>query len=126
MSVRHPQSRVVGQRIAAARQAAVLSQQAFADLLKALEPGQEWSRETVVNLELGRRAITIERLLAMAAVLHTPPSAFLVDDAALAAVITRLGNEPALIGHVSFFLDTLSDELPTADTIETDESGRGS
>jgi transcriptional regulator with XRE-family HTH domain len=72
MSVRHPQSRVVGRRIAAARQAAVLSQQEFADRLKALEPGQEWSRETVVNLELGRRAITIERLLAMATVLHTP------------------------------------------------------
>jgi hypothetical protein len=54
------------------------------------------------------------------------PSAFLVDDAALATVITRLGNEPALIGHVSFFLDTLSKELSTADTMESDESGRGS
>ena len=62
----------------------------------------------------------------MATVLLRPPSAFLVDDAALATVITRLGNEPALIGHVSFFLDTLSEELPTADTIESDESGRGS
>ena len=102
----HPHSRDVGQRIAAARQRHGLS---IRDL--ALQLG--WPRDTLVNYELGRRSITLERLHMIADALDLPPAALLVADRRLAALLARLMGQPHLYTQVSFFLDTLGDNVPT-------------
>lgn len=105
MTVLHEQSRVVGQRIAAARQRAGLSVRELAERIG-------WPRDTLVNYELGRRAITIERLQAIADALAIPSAALLLDDGRLAEVVSRLAADPALLSHVRFFLETLHDDVP--------------
>jgi transcriptional regulator with XRE-family HTH domain len=87
------------------RQAAALTQQELADRLA-------WPRETLVNLEHGRRGLTIERLTAIAHALNRPPAIFLLDDSSLVSVVTRLVNEPALLRDVLFFIKTLEDQPP--------------
>lgn len=106
MSGLHEQSRVVGKRIAVARQRAGLS---IGDLATRIG----WPRDTLVNYELGRRAITIERLQVIAEALRVPPAILLLDDDQLAEVVGRLAAEPALLSHVRFFLDTLQDDTPS-------------
>jgi len=105
MATQHTQSRIVGQRIATARQQAGLSINDLAERIG-------WPRDTLVNYELGRRAITIERLQVLAAGLGVSPAVLLIDDARLAAVVTRLAQEPPQLAHVQFFLDALQDDLP--------------
>lgn len=100
MPVPHEQSRVVGQRIAAARQRAGLSIRDFAERIG-------WPRDTMVNYELGRRAITIERLQIIADMLDVPPAALLLENKQLAAVLSRLAANPPLLAQVHLFLDTL-------------------
>lgn len=101
----HPHSREVGQRIAAARLQRGLSIRDLALLLG-------WPRDTLVNFELGRRPITLERLHAIAVVLNLPPAALLVDDHQLADLLVRLAIQPDLSAQVAYFLDTLGDDLP--------------
>ena len=114
MSVLHERSRAVGQRIAAARQRAGLSIRELADRIG-------WPRDTLVNYELGRRAITIEKLDQIAEALRLPAAALLIDNERLAALVARLAASPSLLSHVQFFVDTLDDE-PPADP--RDEGGR--
>ena len=71
-----------------------------------------WPRDTLVNFELGRRAITIERLQHIAAALHVPAAVLLLDDPRAITVLTHVLREPRLLADVQFFLDSLSDELP--------------
>jgi transcriptional regulator with XRE-family HTH domain len=105
MPAPHEQSRAVGQRIAAARQRAGLS---IRDLAKRIG----WPRDTMVNYELGRRAITIERLQLIADTLGVPPAALLLENPQLADVLSRLTTDPSLLAHVRFFLDTLHADVP--------------
>lgn len=105
MTTPHAQSRVVGQRIAAVRQQAGLS-------IKDLAHRIGWPRDTLVNYELGRRAITMERLAAIAAALDVSPALLLITDHTLATILQRLAVDPTLVSHVAFFLDTMADELP--------------
>jgi transcriptional regulator with XRE-family HTH domain len=105
MSLPHEQSKAVGQRIAIVRQRTGLSIRDLADRIG-------WPRDTLVNYELGRRAITIERLEQIAQALGVPPAALLIENEQLAALFTRLTTSPALLAHVRFFIDTLDDELP--------------
>ncbi|HEX6289400.1 MAG TPA: helix-turn-helix transcriptional regulator [Herpetosiphonaceae bacterium] len=100
----HAATRVVGRRIAAVRQARRLSQAALAERLG-------WPRDTLAHYEYGRRALTIERLAAVAAALGVHPAALLVDDPALAALLTRLIDNVELWQQVAFFVDTLDAEI---------------
>jgi transcriptional regulator with XRE-family HTH domain len=106
MSVLHEQSRTVGQRIAVARQRAGLSVRDLADKIG-------WPRDTLVNYELGRRAITIERLGQIADALDISAAALLVEDEKFAALVGRLASSPALLAHVQFFINTLDDDMPS-------------
>lgn len=94
-------TRGVGQRIAAARRAARLTQ---AEL--AARAG--WPRDTLINVEHGRRPITVERLAQVAAALGLPPALLLIDEAQTARLIGRLlAGSDELRGQVAFFLDSL-------------------
>lgn len=96
-------ARRVGRRIAAARQAAQLTQEQLAQRLG-------WPRDTLIHYEHGRRALAVERLAAIGAALDLPPAALLIDDPSFAALIGRLAAEPELRSQVQFFLSTLDDE----------------
>lgn len=98
----HRRSRVIGQRIAAARQAAGLTQRELAERMG-------WPRFSLINLELGRRGTTVEKLDAVAGALGVPAALFLIDDPALASVIKRLAQEPEAVADVQFFLDARED-----------------
>ena len=94
-------TRSVGQRIAAARRAARLTQ---AEL--AARAG--WPRDTLINVEHGRRPITIERLSQVSTALGIPPALLLIDDPRTAQLISRLlGGSDELRDQVAFFLDSL-------------------
>ncbi len=101
----HMRSRQVGRRIADARQTAGLSAAALAKRLR-------WPRDTLVNYETGRRRLTVESLTEIAQALALPAAVLLLDDPALATLITRLTREPEAIEDIGFFLDARGDELP--------------
>ena len=105
MPVPHEQSRVVGQRIAVVRQRAGLSIRDLAERIG-------WPRDTLVNFELGRRALTIERLQVIADALNVPSALFLLEDDQLTDILRRLTSDRELLAHVRFFLDTLHDDIP--------------
>ena len=107
MRVQHQQSRQVGQRIAQMRHRQRLSTRELAQRLG-------WPRDTLVNFEHGRRAITIERLDAIAQALDVAPAVLLLDDDRLRDLLARLRAEPGLVDQITFFLTTLDDELPGA------------
>ncbi|NTW02920.1 MAG: helix-turn-helix transcriptional regulator [Oscillochloris sp.] len=100
MGMLHEQSRMVGQRVATARQHAGLSIRDLADRIG-------WPRDTLVNYELGRRAITIERLEAIADALGIPAAALLIENDQLAALLNQLSANPGLLSYVHGFIDTL-------------------
>lgn len=101
MRTKHVSYRV-GQRIAALRRAAGLSQRDLAARLG-------WSRETLVNYEHGRRAIDVDRLVMMAHALEQHPATLLLDaDDARLPLLVRLEHAPDLVPQVAFFLDTLA------------------
>jgi transcriptional regulator with XRE-family HTH domain len=104
----HSRSREIGRRIAAVRQAAGLTQRELAERMG-------WPRFSLINVELGRRGMTIEKLDAVAAALAVPPATFLIDDPALAAVVTRLAREPEALADVQFFLDAREEGPPSRD-----------
>ena len=101
-------SRVVGQRIAAARRAAGLSQRELAARL-------EWSRDTLINYEYGRRAIDVDRLVLIAAALDRHPATLLLDaNDVLVMLIERVRADAELAQQIRFFLDTLAAEQEEA------------
>jgi transcriptional regulator with XRE-family HTH domain len=104
----HSRSREIGRRIATARQAAGLTQRELAERMG-------WPRFSLINLELGRRGTTIEKLDAVASALRMPPAVFLIEDPALAAVVTRLAREPEAVADVQFFLDAREEAPPLRD-----------
>jgi transcriptional regulator with XRE-family HTH domain len=69
-----------------------------------------WPRDTLLNYEVGRRRITVEALVEIAAALHIPPAALLVDDATLAQILTDLSKSPAATADVAFYLRTRDEE----------------
>ena len=92
---------IVGQRIAAARRAAGLSQRELAERLA-------WPRDTLINFEYGRRAIDVDRLVAIAAALDRHTATLLVDgDDVLVALIERTRQDPELAQQIAFFMNTL-------------------
>lgn len=94
-------SRIVGQRIAAARRAAGLSQRELAERL-------HWPRDTLINFEYGRRTIDVDRLAAIATALDRHPATLLFDaDDVLVTLIERTRNDPELAYQMAFFLNTL-------------------
>jgi transcriptional regulator with XRE-family HTH domain len=99
----HQASRAVGQRIAAVRQARHLSQAALAARLS-------WPRDTLAHYEYGRRALSIDRLITLAAALEVHPAALLIDDPDTALLVTRLLDDAELQQQVRFFIDTLDSE----------------
>jgi transcriptional regulator with XRE-family HTH domain len=92
-------SRTVGRRIATTRQRAGLTAQMLADRLG-------WPRETLVNVELGRRALTLERLQGIAAALDMHPAELLFDQPEPARLAVQIANDARLASHVRFFLDS--------------------
>jgi transcriptional regulator with XRE-family HTH domain len=95
-------SQAVGRRIAAARRAAGLTQAELAARL-------DWPRDTLIHFEHGRRAISVDRLTAIAAALDIAPAMLLVDDPAAFELAMQITADPALLRQVRFFLTTLDD-----------------
>lgn len=95
----YEESRTVGRRIATTRQREGLTAQMLADRLG-------WPRETLVNVELGRRAITLERLQGIAAALHIHPAELLFDQPERARLAVQIATDDRLASHVRFFIDS--------------------
>jgi transcriptional regulator with XRE-family HTH domain len=95
------ETRLVGRRIAEVRRAAGLTQAELAVRLG-------WPRDTLINVEHGRRPITITRLTQIAHSLNVPLVTLLIEDTHKAQLVTRLlrGTEEER-EQVAFFLDTL-------------------
>jgi transcriptional regulator with XRE-family HTH domain len=95
------ENRATGRRIAAARRTAHLTQAELASRIG-------WPRDTLINIEHGRRPITVERLIHVAAALELPPATLLISDTRAAHLVARLlsGTEE-LRDQVAFFLDSL-------------------
>jgi transcriptional regulator with XRE-family HTH domain len=100
-------TQAVGRRIAAARRQAGFTHAELAARLG-------WPRDTLIHYEHGRRAITVDRLAAIADALDLPPASFLIDDAALSRLIVRLLREGELQTQVQFFLSTLESDQTTS------------
>lgn len=99
----HEESRTIGRRIAEARKRAGLSAQLLAGKLG-------WSRETLVNFELGRRAITVERLSAIAAALGLHPAELLFERPDSARLAAQIATDEQLYANVRFFVSTLEED----------------
>ncbi|MFV9507867.1 MAG: helix-turn-helix domain-containing protein [Oscillochloridaceae bacterium umkhey_bin13] len=99
----YDESRMIGRRIAEARKRTGFSAQHLADKLG-------WSRETLVNFELGRRAITVERLSAIAAALNLHPAELLFERPDAAHLAAQIATNDALYTHVRFFVSSLEDD----------------
>src|SRR5690349_14683314 len=93
------ENRAAGRRIAEARRAAHLTQAELASRIG-------WPRDTLINIEHGRRPITVERLIQVAAALGLPPATLLIDDPRAAHLVVRLlSGTQELRDQVAFFLD---------------------
>jgi transcriptional regulator with XRE-family HTH domain len=92
----------VGRRIAEIRQRAGLSQRELAERLG-------WTRDTIAHYELGRRSLGLERLAAIADVLHVSPATLIAKDAQGTLLLT-LDARPGLLAQVDVFLTTLVHE----------------
>ena len=106
----HSRGREIGRRIAAERQAAGLTQRELAERMG-------WPRFSLINLELGRRGVTTDKLDAVAAALGVPPAVFLIDDSALASLLKRLTQEPEAVADVQFFLDARERDPPPRESL---------
>lgn len=95
-------ARQIGRRIAAARRAAGLTQAELAQRL-------DWPRDTLIHYEHGRRALSIERLLAIAHALTLHPASLLIADERLAALVQRVLSDAEIQAQVDFFLSTLDE-----------------
>lgn len=100
----------VGQRIRALRRTQHLTADDLATRLG-------WPKDTLINYEHGRRALTLDRLEALAAALTTSPLALLTANDRLAALVEQIARDEALLDHVAFFLDALRAELDAPEAI---------
>ena len=94
--------RAVGQRIARLRRSAHLTHAQLADRLG-------WPRDTLIHYEHGRRALSVDRLAAIAEALDVHPAVLVTTDEAFAAIVQRLASDPGIRTQVQFFLDTLEE-----------------
>lgn len=99
----HDESRTIGRRIAEARKRMGLSAQLLAEKLG-------WSRETLVNFEVGRRAITVERLSAIAGALGLHPAELLFESPDAARLAAQIATDERLYANVRFFVATLEED----------------
>jgi transcriptional regulator with XRE-family HTH domain len=97
--------RLVGQRIAAARQAVGLTVRDLAARL-------DWPHTTLSNYETGRRSITLDRLTAIAVALQRSPAAFLVGSPEAAAIVDVIADDIEKTLQVRLVLETLDEPLP--------------
>ncbi|MFP4436138.1 MAG: helix-turn-helix domain-containing protein [Chloroflexaceae bacterium] len=95
----------IGQRIAAARQAAGLTVRDLAARLG-------WPHTTLSNYEVGRRSLPVSRLYAIAAALQRTPAALLIDLPEAAAIVDTLEGNPERCLQVQMVLETLDEPLP--------------
>jgi len=93
----------VGRRIADARRGAMLTQAQLAARLS-------WPRDTLIHYEHGRRALTLDRLAAIAAALGLHPATLLIDEPPLAELLQQLVADEALRTQVAFFVGTLRED----------------
>jgi transcriptional regulator with XRE-family HTH domain len=93
-------ARRIGRRIAAARRAAGLTQAELAQRLG-------WPRDTLIHYEHGRRALSIDRLSAIADALTLHPASLLIADERLAALVQRVLCDTEVQAQVDFFLSAL-------------------
>jgi transcriptional regulator with XRE-family HTH domain len=96
-------TRALGRRVATARRAANLTQVELAAKLN-------WPSDTLINYENGRRALSLERLIAIANALDLPPAVLLLDDPDLVRLLTRLISDTELRAQVEFFVNALDTE----------------
>jgi transcriptional regulator with XRE-family HTH domain len=89
----------VGRRIAEIRQRAGLSQRELAERLG-------WTRDIIAHYELGRRALGLDRLAAIADVLHVSPATLIARDEQR-AILLALDARPELLAQVDFFLTSI-------------------
>lgn len=94
----------VGARIAEARRRAGLTVRELATAL-------QWPHTTLNNYETGRRPLPLDRLAAIARVLHRPPAAFLVETAEEADLIASLAGNIERCLQVKLVLTALDDEI---------------
>ncbi len=94
--------REIGRRIADLRRAAHLTHAQLAERLG-------WPRDTLIHYEHGRRALSVERLAAIARALEVDPAVLTTADPALATLVRRLANDPEAQAQVRFFLETMDD-----------------
>jgi transcriptional regulator with XRE-family HTH domain len=103
----YEESRTIGRRIADARKRAGLSAQLLAERLS-------WSRETLVNFELGRRAITVDRLSSIATALGLHPAELLFEHTDAARLAAQIATDQRLYANVRFFVSTMEDAADDA------------
>jgi transcriptional regulator with XRE-family HTH domain len=94
--------RAVGQRIARFRRSAHLTHAQLAERLG-------WPRDTLIHYEHGRRALSVDRLEAIAKALDVHPAVLITIDDGFAAIVQRLAGDPEIRAQVQFFLDTLEE-----------------
>ena len=106
MTARNDTTHHVGRRIAEIRQRTGLSQRELAARLG-------WARDTIAHYELGRRALGLDRLAAIAEALHVSPATLIARDAQ-GAILLALDARPELLAQVDFFLTMIeqSDDPP--------------
>ena len=97
------ESRTIGRRIAEVRKRAGLSAQVLATQMG-------WSRETLVNFELGRRAITVERLSIIATALGMHPAELLFEHREAAQLAAQIATDQRLYANVRGFVSTMGDD----------------
>lgn len=90
----------VGRLIAAERRRAGLTQ---ADLAERLG----WPRDTLIHYEHGRRAISVDRLQAIAEALAIHPAVLLIDRPETQKLVARLLADDEFRQQIAFFSDTL-------------------
>lgn len=96
-------------RIATARRATEL-------ILAELAAMLDWPHDALIHYEYGRRAIAVDRIECIASVLAVPPTTFLMEDEALAHVVSLIANDPYLPKQILFFLHTLAESEEASDT----------
>jgi transcriptional regulator with XRE-family HTH domain len=95
----------IGQRIAAARQAAGLTVRDLATRLG-------WPHTTLSNYEVGRRSLPVSRLYEIAAALQRTPASLLIEPPEAASIVDVLADNLDRCLQVQMVLETLDDPLP--------------
>jgi transcriptional regulator with XRE-family HTH domain len=95
----------IGQRIAAARQAAGLTVRDLAHRLG-------WPHTTLSNYEVGRRSLPVNRLYEIAVALQRTPASLLIDPPEAASIVNALADNLDRCLQVQMVMEMLDDPLP--------------